>query len=243
MLLVFPLTARTRSSARTSSTRPRCSGSPASATWSPGNVDLARDGLAPARLDPGRPDRQPLDASAPRAGRCASRSRRRSRSPGSSCSRCRAPRLHPGHARLVGVGVLWSWARSRQSAAAAGAGGSGHATKGLPVSRQPSLYASQPVQKPVAAASSASAATSEPSAAPSDRQRRPRRRSSSRRSGRPRRRCSRSGAGASPRAGPRRSAAGRARSRRGTAGTSAGRTSRPTSELRARAARAATTSR
>ncbi len=67
---------------------------------------------------------------------------------------------------FVGVGVLWSWARSRQSVAAAGTGGSGHETKGLPVSQQPSLYASQPVQNPVTAASSASAATIEPSTAP-----------------------------------------------------------------------------
>ena len=38
--------------------------------------------------------------------------------------------------------------------------GIGQETNGRPVSRQPSLYASQPVQKPVTAASSASAATS-----------------------------------------------------------------------------------
>jgi len=62
--------------------------------------------------------------------------------------------------------VLWSWSRSRQSVAAAGTGGTGQDTKGLPVSRQPSLYASQPVQNPVTAASSASAATIEPSATP-----------------------------------------------------------------------------
>jgi uncharacterized protein len=67
---------------------------------------------------------------------------------------------------FVGVGVLWSWAKSRQSAAAAGTGGSGQDTKGLPVSQQPSLYASQPVQNPVVAASSASAATIEPSTSP-----------------------------------------------------------------------------
>ena len=46
------------------------------------------------------------------------------------------------------------------------ASGIGHETNGLPVTRQSSLNASQPVQKPVAAASSASAATSRPSAAP-----------------------------------------------------------------------------
>ena len=67
---------------------------------------------------------------------------------------------------FVGVGVLWSWAKSRQSVAATGTGGSGQDTKGLPVSQQPSLYASQPVQNPVTAASSASAATIEPSATP-----------------------------------------------------------------------------
>ena len=39
MLFVFPL-ARTRSSARTSSTRPRCSTSPASGHFIAGNVDL-----------------------------------------------------------------------------------------------------------------------------------------------------------------------------------------------------------
>jgi len=67
---------------------------------------------------------------------------------------------------FVAAGVAWSWARSRQSVAAAGTGGSGHETNGLPVSRQPSLYASQPVQNPVTAASSASAATIEPSTTP-----------------------------------------------------------------------------
>ena len=66
---------------------------------------------------------------------------------------------------FVAVGVGWSWLRSRQSAAA-GTGGSGHETKGLPVSQQPSLYASQPVQNPVTAASSASPATIEPSTTP-----------------------------------------------------------------------------
>src|SRR5258708_40030877 len=45
-------------------------------------------------------------------------------------------------------------------------GGSGQETKGRPRNRQPSLYASQPVQKPVTAASSASAATSSPSTTP-----------------------------------------------------------------------------
>src|SRR3954449_10830984 len=45
--------------------------------------------------------------------------------------------------------------------------GMGHDTKGLPRSRQPSLYASHPVQKPVVAASSASAATSAPRTKPS----------------------------------------------------------------------------
>ncbi len=45
--------------------------------------------------------------------------------------------------------------------------GIGHDTNGLPVRRQPSLYASQPVQNPVTAARSASAATRTPSAAPS----------------------------------------------------------------------------
>jgi len=65
---------------------------------------------------------------------------------------------------LVAVGVAWSWLRTRQSLA--GSGGSGQDTKGLPVSRQASLYASQPVQNPVTAASSASAATIEPSTAP-----------------------------------------------------------------------------
>ena len=108
------------------------------------------------------------------------------RSPGSGCSRCRVTAMAttltlsgirllevpgarfyiPVTLAFVGVGVLWSWARSRQSAAAAGTGGSGHETKGLPVSQQPSLYASQPVQNPVTAASSASAATIEPSTAP-----------------------------------------------------------------------------
>ena len=48
-----------------------------------------------------------------------------------------------------------------------GRGGSGQETNGRPRSRQPSLYASQPVQKPVSAASSASAATRTPSATPS----------------------------------------------------------------------------
>ncbi len=66
---------------------------------------------------------------------------------------------------FVGVGVLWSWARNRQSAIA-GDGGSGQDTNGLPVSQQPSLYASQPVQNPVVAASSANAATIEPSTIP-----------------------------------------------------------------------------
>ena len=46
-------------------------------------------------------------------------------------------------------------------------GGSGQETNGRPRSRQPSLYASQPVQKPVIAASSARAATRMPSPAPS----------------------------------------------------------------------------
>ena len=57
-------------------------------------------------------------------------------------------------------------ARSRLEVSSAGSPGIGHETNGLPVTRQSSLYASQPVQKPVAAASSASAATSRPSAAP-----------------------------------------------------------------------------
>src|ERR1700690_2443873 len=46
-------------------------------------------------------------------------------------------------------------------------GGSGHETNGCPRSRQPSLYASQPVQKPVTAASNARAATRMPRPAPS----------------------------------------------------------------------------
>jgi uncharacterized protein len=48
-----------------------------------------------------------------------------------------------------------------------GWGGNGQETNGSPRSRQPSLYASQPAQKPVAAASSASAATRPPKTAPS----------------------------------------------------------------------------
>ena len=68
---------------------------------------------------------------------------------------------------LVGLGLGWAWLRTAlQSDATAGTGGSGQDTKGLPVSQQPSLYASQPVQNPVTAASSASAATIEPSTAP-----------------------------------------------------------------------------
>ena len=44
--------------------------------------------------------------------------------------------------------------------------GNGQETKGRPVRRQPSLYASQPVQNPVAAASSARPLTSSASAVP-----------------------------------------------------------------------------
>lgn len=68
---------------------------------------------------------------------------------------------------FVAVGLGWAWHRGRQSApAAAGTGGSGQETNGSPLSTQPSLYASQPAQSPVEAASSASPATIEPSTTP-----------------------------------------------------------------------------
>ena len=110
---------------------------------------------------------------------------------------------------------------------AEGRPGIGHETNGRPVKRQPSLYASQPVQNPVAAASSASAATSSASAVPAtlrscrvgERRRRRARR---------RRRCSPPAAAGCPRAAPRRTAAAPARSRRGTAGRSAARRRDPT---------------
>ena len=77
------------------------------------------------------------------------RPRRRTRDLGARCSpRCLSARRDE----------LVKTSRS----AASGRGGSGQATKtGRPVSRCPSLYASQPAQKPVVAASSASAATSD----------------------------------------------------------------------------------
>ena len=64
----LPARARTRSSARTSSTRPRCSTSPGFGHFIAGNVDLQRGRLAADRLDPRRADRQPVLGQAPGGG-------------------------------------------------------------------------------------------------------------------------------------------------------------------------------
>ena len=76
--------------------------------------------------------------------------------------RHQAPATHSGHPDEDSD----QQAGERELPGHTGFGGSGQETKGLPVIRQPSLYASQPVQKPVTAASSASAATSSPRAIP-----------------------------------------------------------------------------
>ena len=76
--------------------------------------------------------------------------------------RHQAPAAHAGHADEDAD----QQAGDRQLPGHARAPGIGQETNGRPRSRQASLYASQPVQKPVTAASNARAATSSPSTPP-----------------------------------------------------------------------------
>ena len=93
----------------------------------------------------------------------------RTRSSHGRASRRRS-RVARGRAHGSSGGGPEPLARGARSATAerysGSAGGSGQETNGRPVSRYPILYAVQPAQKPVVAASSASAATRRPSAAP-----------------------------------------------------------------------------
>ena len=76
MVLVFPLTRRRRSSAPTSSTRPLLLWVAGFGHLVAGNVDLHTMALAADRLDPGRPDLEPVHAQGAGAG-AAARARRR----------------------------------------------------------------------------------------------------------------------------------------------------------------------
>ena len=71
----------------------------------------------------------------------------------------------PAHRHLPAHGSSVRPCRSRYSERSLASGGNGHETNGRPVSRYPTLYAVQPAQTPVAAASSASDATRSPSPA------------------------------------------------------------------------------
>jgi hypothetical protein len=126
---------------------------------------LAAEPRESCRCGESRTAHAPADA--PLRGRSIAGAARALGAAGPRCPRPggRADRRRDRSGRLSHEADLLA-ARRRRQLNVPGRGGRGQDVKGLPTRSDPSLYASQPVQKPVVAASSARNATSEPRTAP-----------------------------------------------------------------------------